>query len=253
MAGKNRSPNYPAIGLTEAVASAAALYDKSGRAALPQEAVVVDLGYRGMNGPARTKLSALRKYGLLENAPGGKLRLSNRAITLTQPGVDAHEYYEALVAAANSPAIFAELRQQHLPSNEALKLILVREKGFSDAGATQFIQAFRDTNQFVEAHAEGYNDPVANAGTADVGTRFSVRAGDEGRGMESAAATVRAQGATSRTIQVPISPTTWALIQLPAPMSEDDWNQMLGVLQAMKPGLVAKPSAGDDDASSSRS
>ncbi|HVD40760.1 MAG TPA: hypothetical protein VNC16_07140 [Solirubrobacterales bacterium] len=41
-----------------------------------------------------------------------------------------------------------------------------------------------------------------------------------------------------RTVQVTYSPTAWALVQAPFPLSEKDWNAMMSVLEGMKLGLV---------------
>ena len=43
---------------------------------------------------------------------------------------------------------------------------------------------------------------------------------------------------TSRTVQVTYSPNEWALLQGSFPMSEQDWDAMIAVLEAMKRGLV---------------
>lgn len=51
-----------------------------------------------------------------------------------------------------------------------------------------------------------------------------------------------------RTVQVTYSPSEWALLQAAFPMSEDDWDAMIAVLNAMKRGLVAKPSPADEPA-----
>jgi hypothetical protein len=40
------------------------------------------------------------------------------------------------------------------------------------------------------------------------------------------------------TVQVTYSPTEWALLQAKFPMSGEDWDAMIEVLQAMKRGLV---------------
>ncbi len=46
-----------------------------------------------------------------------------------------------------------------------------------------------------------------------------------------------------RVIQVPLSATEWAALQAPFPLTPAKWEQMLTVLNAMKPALVR---AGDD-------
>ena len=54
----------------------------------------------------------------------------------------------------------------------------------------------------------------------------------------------------TRTVAIPLLRSDWATLQIPVRMAEDEWNQMMAVLTAMKPGLVAKataPPAADDD------
>lgn len=42
-----------------------------------------------------------------------------------------------------------------------------------------------------------------------------------------------------RAIQLPVSIDEWAVLQADFPLTEAKWNQMLAVLTAMKPALVA--------------
>lgn len=44
----------------------------------------------------------------------------------------------------------------------------------------------------------------------------------------------------TRVVQLPISATEWAALQAPFPLTEERWAQMLAVLNAMKPALVAE-------------
>lgn len=44
----------------------------------------------------------------------------------------------------------------------------------------------------------------------------------------------------TRTIQLPYSPTGWASLEAPFPLNDTDWERLLAVLTAMKPGLVAQ-------------
>lgn len=57
-------------------------------------------------------------------------------------------------------------------------------------------------------------------------TRAPVKAVDSGRQSE------------QRVIQIPVGSNEWVALQLPTPMSEEAWNQMMAVLAAMKPGLI---------------
>ena len=41
-----------------------------------------------------------------------------------------------------------------------------------------------------------------------------------------------------RTISIPLTGTEWAYLQAAWPISYEDWEQMVHVLEVMKPGLV---------------
>ena len=45
--------------------------------------------------------------------------------------------------------------------------------------------------------------------------------------------------ACRRAVAIPLSATDWVTLQAAFPLSEDEWDQMITVLNAMKPGLVA--------------
>lgn len=45
----------------------------------------------------------------------------------------------------------------------------------------------------------------------------------------------------TRTIQIPLSLTDWASLEAAFPLSEENWQQMIAVLNAMKPALVRVP------------
>jgi hypothetical protein len=157
---KGRSPNYPSIGLGDALEAARTLYTKERRTAVSPEVAVKAWGYQSLSGLARTKLAALKKYGLIENEGHG-IRISDRALTLIQYGPETAEYREALSQAAMSPEIFAELALTHAEaSDDALRAFLVTKKGFSEAGALTFIQSFRDTLSLAGSAGSGYTSSM---------------------------------------------------------------------------------------------
>ena len=160
---KDRSPNYPALSLGDALEAIRALYNKERRTAVAPDVAVKAWGYRSLSGLARVKLAALKKYGLLESEGQG-VRVSDRALMLLQYASETREYREALQAAANAPEIFAELALTHADaSDDALRAYLVTKKAFSEAGARALIQSFRDTMALVGRGAEVY-DPGMNTG-----------------------------------------------------------------------------------------
>jgi hypothetical protein len=146
--GKNRSRNYPAFGLGEAIQRARELYERDGKAAVSTEVAVQAWNYRGLNGASLRTLAAVRQYGLLDDAAPKTVRLSARALTILLEPEDSPARAQAMREAATAPAVFKELREQYgndLPSDAALISHLVRNENFSEGAAKNLIAAFRDT------------------------------------------------------------------------------------------------------------
>ena len=51
-------------------------------------------------------------------------------------------------------------------------------------------------------------------------------------------------------VQLPLSRDEWASLRGPFPLSADEWDQMMAVLQTMKPGLVGEASEDQEAAPS---
>ena len=160
--GKMRSPNYPAVGLTEALKLSEALWAREKRTYVSPEAAVAAWGYSGMSGNARTKLGALRRYGLLDEGNEGTVRLSDLAMEIIHHPDGSPERISALKAAAVKPELFRDLYQTHLQSSDqALRSHLITRLDFSDAGAQNVIEAFRDTISVAKLDVADLEPPVA--------------------------------------------------------------------------------------------
>jgi hypothetical protein len=148
MASKHRSPNFPVIGLPEAVSLAQKIWDKEKRTPLSALDVAKIGGYTSISGPSRQLVSALGKYGLLE--PAGKaLKLSDLAIQILhgQP----REKEAALIEAGNKVALFRQLAQSHGDASEdSLKSYLIVQLKFSEDGAKKCIKAFLSTKSIAK-------------------------------------------------------------------------------------------------------
>lgn len=152
-----RSPNYPSIGLSRAIEMAQTLWDKEKRTAVPYEVAAKALGYGAVSGPARTTLAALKKYGLLVEDKSGMVKLSELAIRILH-SADPEEKTRAVRDAALYPPLFRELRQTHLEgSDTALRSHLITRLNFSEIGAKQFIESFRDTMAVSKLGEPGYS------------------------------------------------------------------------------------------------
>jgi hypothetical protein len=157
-----RSPNYPQLSLPDAIDRAARVFAKEHRHKAPREVVAQHLGYKGLNGASHGVISALLKYGLLDQE-GETLNVTDRTIAILHPSSPT-EKKQALIDAARSPALFSELLEQfsgQLPSDENLRSYLIR-RGFSPSSLDGVIQVLRETMELVgdeDQHAEASAAP----------------------------------------------------------------------------------------------
>ncbi|HLX83151.1 MAG TPA: hypothetical protein VKR59_04605 [Terriglobales bacterium] len=146
---KMRSPNYPAVGLSEAVNRVRALWSKEKRTPVDAAVAAEAIGYSGLSGPSRTALASMKKYGLVDS-DDRTVRVSDRALQILHPASEEEEL-TALQMAALSPELFRQLfESQRDASDVALKSYLINKLGFSEVGARQLIKAFRDTMTFAK-------------------------------------------------------------------------------------------------------
>ncbi len=154
---KARSPQYPAIGLKEAVARVAEVYQHDYQNMIPREVVAKHMGYSGLSGKSLGVLAALGKYGLLEGR-GDSTKVSDLAVTIIAHPERSPERVEALQKAAALPELFAEL-DGRFPggrgSDQALRSYLLTQK-FIPSAADAAIRAYRETKSFVENESGGY-------------------------------------------------------------------------------------------------
>lgn len=149
-----RSPNYPAVGLSEAVELCRKIWDREKRSFAPPSVVVQAFGYSGLSGASRIKLAALKRYDLLEENENGDVRLSDTAMQIIHHSDGSPEQIAGLRHAGLSPDLFRELHQTYpVASVDTLRSYLLTRKGFSDIGANACIEAFRDTQKVAKLEA----------------------------------------------------------------------------------------------------
>ena len=102
------------------------------------------LGYKTVGGRAEARLSALRRYGLIEGGKG--VRLSSLATQILRYAEGSEEYLRAVRIAALKPELFQEIIVKHEnASYDALCSYLKSDRGFSERSARLFLAAFRET------------------------------------------------------------------------------------------------------------
>jgi hypothetical protein len=243
-AKRSRSPGYPGIPLDVAIQRAKKLYDRESRNAAPIAVIVGHWGYTPGTSSSNVSVASLKRYGLLTDQGSGEKRLAR----LTDLALDIllnPDPDESIRAAALMPRIHRELYEKYgpsLPSDASLKHELVMTRGFTESGADDFIDEFRKTLVFAQLDK-----------TPSVAAPEATSAGPVARDvtLDLIATEPTALPASSipgsRTFPIPLPGGTSVAISGKFPISEDAWQQLLRVLDAMKPGLVAASSRAPED------
>lgn len=157
-----RSPNFPAISLPAAIERIEKIYAKEQTIPAARETVAEHLGYSGMNGASLKVVSALLKYGLLEETKDKQLRVSPLAMAIMHPASE-QEKADALQQAADGPALFQRLNTQfegRRPSDTNLRSWLLRN-GFATSAVDSVISAYSETMDLVGGVEAVYKAPEA--------------------------------------------------------------------------------------------
>jgi hypothetical protein len=170
MAG-SRSPNYPAVGLPDAIESIQKLHKSAGKAVLAPEDAARAMGYNALHGPARSRISALRKFGLIDDTAGG-IRLSPTALAILFPSSE-DERRSTLLEAALRPDLFRELAANFRSAPDQMLLGRLVREGFTEAGAKAAIASFRATMSLAGGEDADYN-PGEGEETPEMDAGFST-------------------------------------------------------------------------------
>ena len=108
---KARSPQYPAIGLSEAIEKIEMVYSKDVQNKIPKSVVAKHAGYNSLNGKSLGVLAALSKYGLLEGR-GDETYVSDLALQIIAHQTGDPERVAAIKEAATRPRLFSEINEK---------------------------------------------------------------------------------------------------------------------------------------------
>lgn len=149
---RHRSPNYPSIGLRGAVGKIQSLYKAGGLAPLMKITALQQIGFAKADGNAARALSALKNFGLIEEAGDDRVKISQRGVDIVARQEGEPQRSAALRAAVTGPQIYADLLTEYaasgIPPDAALKSELVAAKKFNPNSVDGFIQDFRDTLEY---------------------------------------------------------------------------------------------------------
>lgn len=162
------SPDYPSVGLKEAISRCKRLFDTVQMRPVSRELVSAGLGFNKMHGGAMSVMAALRKYGLL-NKVGENLALTELAQTILLPKSEA-EGVNASKEAALKPDLFMELHETFGPvvKDETLVINHLLRKSFLPEAAKKALEAYKETAQYLintelaGQNSNDYNAPASN-------------------------------------------------------------------------------------------
>jgi hypothetical protein len=156
---KSRSPEYPAIGLQEAVEKVRSAYNGGVYQSLvSKKALAEAMGYKSLSGASLPVLSALAKYGLIEGR-ANDTRISDLAVSIIAHEPGTSERTKAIREAAGKPELFVELDERShggKTTDSAIRSYLLTRR-FIPPAADSAIRAYRETKQLVEAESKGYD------------------------------------------------------------------------------------------------
>jgi hypothetical protein len=167
---RSRSPNYPQIGLKEAVQRVKSVYDSDYRSSLTRALTAERLGYSGVNGKSLAVIAALGKFGLLEGK-GDDLRVSELTVRVIAHPPGSPERVQALTEAATRPDLFQAIAQRFPgkgASDGTLRAFLMTE-GFIPPAADTALRAWRETQQMMAQESE-----IEMSGAQTVPTQMAV-------------------------------------------------------------------------------
>lgn len=261
---QGRSRKYPAEPLPRAIERAQVVYEREGRHAAPVIEIVRHWGYGShTSGAASTAYSAVRQFGLIAEEGRGEDRIA----TLTDLAFEilrSPNPAKAIVEAMMTPPTHVEMWEEfgkELPSERTLHWKLVRESGFTETGATEFIKQYRESLAFVlengfleqpegEANLpeppEPSSQPPSVASPLQSPVAVRPRSSDaqdvwrDSRTGEMHYVAHPGPVMTEKTKRhaIPLAGGKQVVLEGDFPLSEAAWRQFLIVLDAFKPGLV---------------
>lgn len=247
---KHRSPSYPNIDLPKALQRAQQLWDRAGKHAAPLESALKAWGYSAKSSGGLQTVSSLKQYGLIEDSGTGwgrEVVLTKAAQELLVYGAnkESQEFKERVKAAALRPKVHAKLWQKYggeLPDDSVMLPFLKLDLGFSDEAALDMLKRLHATFAFADI-SNSAPGPAEKEDSIDIGQeQVEEESSDGAKPFQPQNEVIPNVGlpaqAQQRTVQVTYSPSAWALVQAPFPMSPGDWDAFIETLNGMKRGLV---------------
>jgi hypothetical protein len=146
-----RSPSYPSLSLSDAIAQVRKIEGLYRLGPVDRIAGAKLIGYSGLSGPANQALASLAQYGLVERAGKGEMRVTERGRAILHPDSD-EEKRQGLRTAALEPQLFRELHERWpnmIPPEDGVITYLNRQ-GFNKSAIRPAAKAYLQTLLFLQ-------------------------------------------------------------------------------------------------------
>ncbi len=243
---RQRSPNYPAIGLRRAVELAQKFWDSDKRQAVLPSRAFSTFGFTPKSSAGPVTLSAMKKFGLLIDEGEGehqKVKLSDDAIGILNQSAQNRD--KLIKQAALKPQIHRDMWDKfgvELPSDGALHDYLVFERKFTEEAGNALIGQYHDTIEFAKLAASdkvvsNQDSPESEQNPSII--KPSVTATNNPPLIPPLTVPPRADNLLD--LPIPLPSGIVAYFRLPASLTELDFSFCKSLLEAYRPGLVKKP------------
>ena len=184
---KVRSPNYPTVDLSAALALAQKAFAKDHRNKMSRQTLGKHMGHDNLSGPALTKIGALRAYGLIEGA-GDELCITEDAVTALMAPSTGRAKKDALSRLAFRPALFQQIRKDFPGevSDDNLRYWLIKRQFTTEAAAKaakSYLATMRivkgEGTPYAEAPTDEEDDRIPPGSEAEVGDLVQAEIGGQ--------------------------------------------------------------------------
>jgi hypothetical protein len=250
---KSRGPGVPTITLDKALDLMRKVWEQEKRNPAPVKSILSHWGYASKSSGGLLAIASMKRFGLLDEQ-GSKekrtLQLSPLALELLKhESANPGEFERILKQVALKPEMHAYLWNQYrleLPSDQTLQSHFVFDKNFSEETAKAFLADYKDTIKFAKLSAGDTIQETANKnGNEQTNSIFKAAAGFFPPPQAPVAPVVHPPKTPMTPMipsvqpgELPVPIADGMVARVPFPMTEEDFELLIGTLQLWKKKLV---------------
>jgi hypothetical protein len=250
---KDRSPRCPRIPLEEAIKIAKGLHEKIGKSSVKAETTWRALDFTSDNGAVTKILASLNQYGLIERSKG-HVSITPLAIEIFHPLGDKQKLFSLQKAALKSE-IFVRIRKQFHDCDESVLANQLVQLGFTPNGASRTAQIYKANVKYARLDLIDPNTLKIHEDTEETKSPPTVqkkaKAADKGSKDINKAAPLFSPSSPAldpfskffleQKKMLPVPLGSGGTVQIPYPMSAEDFTLLMQTLKLWKKRIVQEP------------